>query len=269
MMGYAPKSPIYRFIKRVDKNGTLMQEVTTPCWSFISKGKKYSSVVSFNAGNGKIVSARLFSFDSFVGTPRKDKFIIMKCMNPICVNPEHMKLGDEQYYRGCVFEKDGVLYKKCSNCGNTYVYTDEFFYPDHINRKRKFSYRCKKCFVLLVTASRTRNWAGALLRESKRGAESRGLEFSITTDDIKSLWETQGGRCYWTGLKMTPSVISKYPSKPSLDRLDGKRGYTPDNIVLCCLAINIGRNSSNKQVFEDFILKLNINIDTSLWRPND
>lgn len=67
------------------------------------------------------------------------------------------------------------------------------------------------------------------------------------------MFESQQGRCYWFNVPLLPTHEHKHPQKPSVDRLDATKGYTPDNVVLCCYTANIGRNTSTADTFRKFV----------------
>ena len=58
-------------------------------------------------------------------------------------------------------------------------------------------------------------------------------------DYLMELWETQGGKCYYTGELMN---LKGYAEKDKLaftvDRLVPKLGYVRGNIALCCSIVN-------------------------------
>lgn len=96
---------------------------------------------------------------------------------------------------------------------------------------------------------RKRLWQNTLIHDSKH----RNLENNITVEDINELYEKQKGLCYWFKIPLAPSTHSKHPQQPSLDRLDRKKGYTKENVVLCCYSANIGRNENDLETWESFI----------------
>lgn len=103
---------------------------------------------------------------------------------------------------------------------------------------------------------RVRLWSNYLVHESKR----RNVEHTITKEEIEEIYNNQNGLCYWFGIPLVPSIKHKYPSQPSLDRLDINKGYTKDNVVICCYTANIGRNENDLETWKEFleILKKNI-----------
>jgi hypothetical protein len=94
-----------------------------------------------------------------------------------------------------------------------------------------------------------RLWANNLLHTTKK----RNCENTLTIDEILELYKKQNGLCYWFRLPLIPTLINKHPQQPSIDRLDGFKGYTKDNIVLSCYAANIGRNETSVEIWQDFI----------------
>jgi hypothetical protein len=105
------------------------------------------------------------------------------------------------------------------------------------------------------------NWAGNLIRSIRRSAKIRNLKLDIDKEYILKLYKKQKGLCYWYKFKMEPSTISRYPLQPSIDRIDNKMGYTKDNVVLCCLMANLGRNVCDVETWKDILKKLKINED--------
>lgn len=48
--------------------------------------------------------------------------------------------------------------------------------------------------------------------------------------------------CHYTGRRMTTiSGEGRLPENLSIDRVDNAGGYTKDNVVLCCVDINIAK----------------------------
>jgi hypothetical protein len=103
-----------------------------------------------------------------------------------------------------------------------------------------------------------RRFLSEILRNAKKNAKSRNLEFSITLTDLKDLAMAGSGRCALTGIEFEYGIsqeaaASKSRRKrlwaPSIDRIDPDIGYTPANIRIICSAVNIAR-----QEFSDEIL---------------
>jgi hypothetical protein len=156
-------------------------------------------------------------------------------------------------------------HKKCSKCGQIKDVND--FY------KSQRGQRCKEC-LLNITRNykrkkrqdpehrkkegskqkerRIRLWQNTLINDSK----NRGFKHDLTVNDINEMFVKQNGLCYWFGVQLLPSEKHKHPQQPSLDRLDKNKGYTKDNVVLCCYSANIGRNENDVETWLMFIKSL-------------
>lgn len=97
-----------------------------------------------------------------------------------------------------------------------------------------------------------RLWANTLIQHTKR----RNCETTLTINDVLDLYNNQNGLCFWFKIPLLPSLTKKHPQQPSIDRLDRHKGYTKDNVVLCCYAANIGRNETDLEVWKEFITLL-------------
>lgn len=91
-----------------------------------------------------------------------------------------------------------------------------------------------------------------LHHETKKRAGRRGIEFTLTHADVVAMWEEFEGCCELSGLPMTPHNQEGYPKRPyvpSLDRIDAKKGYTPENTRLICFAMNVALNTWGEHLF--------------------
>jgi hypothetical protein len=87
-----------------------------------------------------------------------------------------------------------------------------------------------------------RNWKTRLFAQVRAGARSRGLEFSLTPDDINELAKAADGKCQITKIPFEIRFAEGERRRqwaPSLDRIDPTKGYTLDNCRLVCVAVNI------------------------------
>jgi hypothetical protein len=103
---------------------------------------------------------------------------------------------------------------------------------------------------------RFRLWQNTLVHDSKR----KNVEHTISVKDIDELYKKQNGLCFWFKVPLIPSKNKKHPQQPSIDRLDRYKGYTKDNIVLCCYSANIGRNENTVDEWLKFIEIIKENI---------
>jgi hypothetical protein len=84
--------------------------------------------------------------------------------------------------------------------------------------------------------------------QAKNRAKISKIDFTITADDIKNVYEKQNGLCYYSGIVMQKDRTGIYTL--SVDRKNSKKGYTPDNIVLCTTIVN---SMKNKLPIDEFI----------------
>jgi len=121
---------------------------------------------------------------------------------------------------------------RCSKCSGIFPMSDA---PP---RRRKRAWYCRQCDndrarELLRTQS---GRLSVLVNVAMYRAKKRKIGFDIDKQFVETLWESQGHKCAYSGLEMT--FESGKPNLVSLDRTDSSRGYTKDNVVLCCAAIN-------------------------------
>lgn len=77
-----------------------------------------------------------------------------------------------------------------------------------------------------------------MVRAARYRAKKKGLEFTITLEDVRALAEKQNNKCALTGVELNWDPKANRGSRRcpadrgSLDRIDSRKGYTLDNIQL-------------------------------------
>ena len=112
---------------------------------------------------------------------------------------------------------------------------------------------CSAC----VSAKRAKNegndYRSYLSRTYVRLKSSRREthEWSITPEDLWTLWETQGGKCAFSGVNMTHHVDGRGTKEfnASIDRINPDLGYAPQNIQLVAYRVNIMRHTLSIDMF--------------------
>lgn len=148
-------------------------------------------------------------------------------------------------------KKDGLY--KCFVC-NKWLPAENFSYAGtEKSGTLKYIYRdglrpiCKSC--KLEKSKRFRKTYDdetklyKLLQERWLGARERSfkknLEFNITKEYLKQLWDSQSGLCAISGIPMTFELDNGRTFKNvSLDRINPNKGYIIGNVQLVCMAVN-------------------------------
>lgn len=151
---------------------------------------------------------------------------------------EHIKLNTEW--------KDGKLL--CHICGE-YKDPSEFTYAgaNKYTLRQNKECRCNSC------KSEQRKSAIATYDEdvklekvlqvrwlaAKSRAMDKSLPFTITKEDLLTIWKSQNGKCAISGLDMTYELgEGRTYTNVSIDQVSPSKGYTVDNIQLVCMAVN-------------------------------
>jgi len=83
--------------------------------------------------------------------------------------------------------------------------------------------------------------ASRLLATAKRRALLKGIEFTLTLDDVHV-----PTHCPVLGIKfdLRPNGRGMRDFWPSIDRIDPARGYTPDNVIVVSMRANLINNNA-------------------------
>jgi YHS domain-containing protein len=97
------------------------------------------------------------------------------------------------------------------------------------------------------------------LISARKRVSSKGRECNITLQELKKLWETQGGRCPYTGWELdnpeTTNYLDSYqlhPRRASLDRIDSSLGYVPGNIQFVSVIANYAKRDFKEEKLLEF-----------------
>lgn len=96
---------------------------------------------------------------------------------------------------------------------------------------------CRSSYDKARFAKSPRNRLSTLVNAARRRAINNGWEFNLELEDLVTLWEDQQGKCWYTGTELKIDG-TRQPEALSIDRTDSARGYTLDNVVLCCRRVN-------------------------------
>lgn len=143
------------------------------------------------------------------------------------------------------------MYKRCSKC-QIEQHIDHF----HKRKDRSGGYRaeCRLCSqersrlyrqnhrAELSDQNKERNSdvKYRLLRSCKQSASRRGLEFSITADNLEI-----PAQCPYLGVQLTNVLGEGFQDyNPSIDRIDNTLGYVPGNVEIISVLANKMKSSA-------------------------
>ena len=117
-------------------------------------------------------------------------------------------------------------------------------------REGKF---CKSCSNK-ITENCHRGWYRGIrvswFSKFKSGAAVRGIEWSITLDDVADQMDAQGQKCALTGWSIEfPESGHPQAAPASIDRIDSSMGYTVGNIQLLTKHVNMMKQSYDNDYF--------------------
>ena len=159
-----------------------------------------------------------------------------------CVRSNSKRSGVPRY------EKVGSKHFRCGSCGKVK--------PLH----HRHGTICNNCCY--------RRWVSTIegaLRfrfiQKKCRARRKGVQFSLTFECFRQLWEDQEGKDGYTGQQMAFEFgQGRSGATVSLDRIDNERGYTPDNVKFCRLSTN---GKKKDQPVDQFVKQLTLNFPES------
>jgi hypothetical protein len=132
------------------------------------------------------------------------------------------------------------------------------FQPTHIYKKNKTCghKECPYYKILRQESHKIRRKKSILLKNKEYNfflvksvyqayvdnANTRKLEWRLMPQDIEELWIEQGGKCKITGVQLTCGT-NKRNHTWSLDRIDGSKPYTKDNIQIVSKTYNMVKHT--------------------------
>lgn len=100
---------------------------------------------------------------------------------------------------------------------------------------------------------------GYYTNSTRKRAKRQDLEFNLTPEYLKELYENQNGLCAITGIQIilnSNTRLEKDLSLASVDRIDNSLGYVKGNIHFTCLGFNYMRNSTSLEHAVSFLNKI-------------
>lgn len=136
--------------------------------------------------------------------------------------------------------EDGITEKWCPHC-EVWKNREKDFSPKRGSNEKVHSW-CKACCVNDVSERRKikgRYESPLVGRIQILLGNIVCMNGEVRSKELHMLYKQQNGKCYYTGVEMKLMTDRKNdPLVMSVDRKDSSKGYTLDNIVLCCYGIN-------------------------------
>jgi hypothetical protein len=114
-----------------------------------------------------------------------------------------------------------------------------------------------------------KSWLYATMKNMEQRAKIRGIECSLSIQQLRDVLLRSRGRCELTGLRFTREWVGGARTRPyfhSVDRIDSAKGYTLDNVRVVCFAANIAMNAWGEEVFAELARGLVFNRYSALYR---
>lgn len=144
----------------------------------------------------------------------KEKGLIYYYTGKLCKHGhDSLRMVKGGYCRQCKIELSERQRKEPEAKRKASEYHREWHKKTYSTEKRRESY--------------SKNIENAMLYRAKKRAESKGIEFNLSIDDIHI-----PDMCPVLGIKLSKKITGKKENSPSLDRKDSNKGYTKDNIVV-------------------------------------
>lgn len=168
----------------------------------------------------------------------------------------------------------GLIWKaKCLECNNIYEVKGA-------NIRSGMSKRCIQCgckhgHTAQKEQIRTKRTAKEsalhyLFLKLRKDAKKRKLDWTLTSDDVKSLVFSN---CYYCGIKpnlvcqpLKHQGLSQKRTKKAtivrngIDRIDSSKGYVQGNVAPCCQMCNTAKTNRTVEEFTEWAFRLSANL---------
>lgn len=151
---------------------------------------------------------------------------------------------------------DNRWYKACPSCNNPQSYLRKNYAEESL----RLGKLCKGCSNKQVSNCH-RGWHRGIrvswFNQFKASAETRGLDWQLTMDDVADIYEEQNMLCALTDESIVfPEVGHPQKAIVSIDRIDSAKGYDRDNIQLVTRQVNMMKQSYSQELFIETCLKV-------------
>jgi hypothetical protein len=114
--------------------------------------------------------------------------------------------------------------------------------PDGVKRWRRSGYVGRR--------STFRGWLTTNLTTRRQQCRKAGVDFTLTVDDVVTLYDEQQGFCALTGRELKWGVdTDRGPDTLSMDRIEATGAYVPGNVRLVTHWANVARHRFTDEEF--------------------
>ena len=176
---------------------------------------------------------------------------------PIC---KLTKTSDEFYKSTKSLSTDGLQFL-CSDCYNEHNSINQGKDKNYfLKLRKKYDPNFKEYLNTQKRENSRKNHISIMLSNAKKRALKKGLEFTLTKEDI-IIPEI----CPVLKVQFVIGTRDNYDFTPTIDRIDNSKGYTPDNIQIITNKANSMKNSADFKMLNNFANYIN-NINQDIVR---
>lgn len=158
-----------------------------------------------------------------------------------------------------ITREDGLKLKWCSKCKNFLSYSNFSKNKARIDNMNSYCQACckttksyqKQNQKKINTRKTFDGWLTNYLSNKKNYCKREGIDCNLTKKFLKTMWETQKQRCYYSNVELTFNIRAM--NSATLDRIDSIKGYTQDNVVWCSNAMNNMKNNFSLEKLNLFL----------------
>jgi len=173
--------------------------------------------------------------------PKYDQLELIKFLKSRDLSPQTSK--------DLFFPPPDPQIKICNFCGLTLAQSSfDSIYKKGKEYKRNRCRTCRakqgECYKKFIRRAHTK------LKHARR---KQGKEWQLTPEILIEIYERQKGICYLSGKKMTHAMAEGMKdTNISIDRIDPAKGYTKENISLCCVRANLIKHTLTNSELKDW-----------------
>ena len=155
----------------------------------------------------------------------------------------------------CRLNQKKYVNVQCFKCGALFDKEEK----EHRRRvklaKGDIHFYCDRACAGFVKESKPDAPFKLILRGCIKSANIKKMKCNLTKEFLISLWESQKGKCSYTGITLHLPTYKheKSPRKASLDRIDSSKGYEQGNVEYVCVFVNLGKNGYSRESIKSIL----------------